>query len=315
MKTKKSVLLSAIAMLVLSGAAMGTGTFAWFTSIRQVDVNFDQFQVVSSGGNLNVTYLAQTSSEDSTLDDYATSTSEGELNITASANNKGTDISGNGLNFYKPNWKPGASVGTANSADSISTITVDEGNFVDFKLTVSRSDAATGATEGLKVYLGVGTTVAPKTALNTNDEAAANSSRIAILNADASAVLFHYAPVAETDSKYITTAATGTDLYGVDKFTTVTADVADLYTPASPAAGKNYVEGALANRSKNTDGTHTTAGNVSPLIADLTNTVTSLVITVRVWIEGTDEQATATAVTGLTKVTLDFYALDVKPAA
>lgn len=288
MKTKKSILVSAVAMLVLSGAAMGTGTFAWFTTSRQVTVNFSDVQVTTQGGNLLVNYVTDES------DSYSTSiTSEGGLAISAAANNNITDISGNGINFYKPNWKPTAQ-GT--EADSMQVIAGDEGYYIDFQLQIARSDIQNqGATDGFKVYLGSNTKVTAKTAAD-DDVAAAAAARVSILNADANASILYHAY--EVDAEGYDFIQTGTG---------------PLYTLSGYELGNatsitGFRAGALVNRVNNA-GTHTEPANSSPVIADLSATVTSLTVTVRVWIEGTDPEATNTASTGAFSVTLDFYAL------
>ena len=290
MKTKKSVLVSAVAMLVLSGAAMGTGTFAWFTTSRQVTVNFSDVQVTTQGGNLLINYVTDAT------DSYTTSiTSEGGLNIAAAAHNNITDISGNGKAFFKPNWSPTAQ-GTL--ADSMQVITGDEGYYIDFQLQISRSDTdKTAATDGFMVYLGSNTKVTAKTT-DPDDVAAAASARVAIVNASDSVIFYH---AYETDASYAYLApdsgAAQPAIYGLD-----------TYYSADASTITGFRAGALVNRINNA-GTHTEPANSSPVIANLVASNVTTTVTVRVWLEGTDSDATNTASTGAYSVTLDFYAL------
>lgn len=277
-------------MLVLSTGAMVTGTVAWFTAVRQATVNFSSVQVQSSEGDLQVAYVAGPEA-------YTADTSvQGIIDLTGTE--VVTDISGDGLAYYKPTWAIGNTIAAA-----INDVTSDiaglplTGYYVDFQLSLTNSNAATP----IKVYLGENSVVTPVSVAEA-DVAAANSVRVAILDSTRTTRNLLWAPeIGDATYNYITPATAGTSLYTVDAFT---------LAPSS-ALLTSFINGPFTNYTGVSGEDHT--GGNSPVLADLT-TVDATIITVRVWIEGEDVDCTNTAKNGFFELTLDLYALGYQPA-
>ncbi len=296
MKTKNKVLLSATAMLVFSTGAMVTGTVAWFTASRQVSVSFSQVNVISTEGDLEVNLVGTT---------YTATPGAGTLAIAGLAAT-GTDISGDGVSFYKPSWNFDYSI--ALDMEEVTNLTSFPGYYVEFQLEVSRTNAQ--MENGFFVYLGSNSTIAPVTAADDNDLAAVEMARVAILDQAKTARKVLWAPDGD-DSVYTYVDAGGlTSFYGLSGYQSVAYP-----TPSTPPAVGDFIVGDFVNHNAlNLAGTAHVGGN-SPLIADLTNDGTdpidSEIITVRIWIDGDDDNSSNDAKTGAFTVTLDLYAMSI----
>ncbi|HKM11549.1 MAG TPA: hypothetical protein VJZ05_04260, partial [Bacilli bacterium] len=195
-----------------------------------------------------------------------------------------TDISGDGLNFYKPVWSA-----TENIASAINAVTASVGNWVEFTVTISRDNVT-----GMKVYLGAGTSITPKTALDEQDLKAVAASRLAVINVDTEdspVVECIYTP-SDASHSYLTAAA-GTAVYGIDGYTKEDTYAGDLVT------------GTLA--------TQTTIGladAAKTLVADL-STKMSADVTFRAWLEGEDTDAINEAISGVFDINISLFGLDV----
>lgn len=299
MKTRNKLLLSATAMLVLSAGAMVTGTVAWFTTTRQLNVNLSNVTVMSTQGDLQIALVEQAGFTPDTG-------TPGTLGITHAGST--TDISGDGINFYKPSWNINntAAIAMAN----VTNLTNFPGYYVDFQLTISRSN--TGANDGFLVYLGSNSAIVPASS-DVDDVAAANSARVAILNStktdrkvlwawDGADVVDPLADPLVPSYHYIAPEAAGT-FFGLTG-----------YEAKDATALSDFRKGNFTNHDA-IDGSGHTGGN-SPVIADLTNdgevppvAILSEVITVRIWHEGTDLDSSDIAKQGQFNVLLDFYSM------
>lgn len=302
MNKKNKLLISATAMLVLTGAAASASTFAWFTTVRSASVSYSSAHVYTDTGSLTVTYK---SSLLTTWTDQTNNSTSTSLVLTGSHNI--TDISGDGIDFYKPIWNAyDTNSTTADSITHIATTTLGnaDGYYIDFTLTIAQTNTSGN---GMKVYLGSGTTIAPATIADPEDVAAVNSSRLAVVNAD-NTLKSLWAPEATDGStyRYITEGVAGvdtilnlptevTDVTGY-KYTNLTAvaDADTLWTgPLS-----TYTTVAIAD-----------ASNHFPAVATLTALAPSVDVTFRSWIEGTDPDCINTALAGIYNITLDLYGL------
>ena len=286
MKTRNKLLLSASAMLVLSAGAMVTGTVAWFTTTRQLNVNLSNVTVMSTQGDLQIELVEQAGFTPNT-------STPGTLGITHAGST--TDISGDGITFYKPSWNIDNSAAIAMA--NVTNLTNFPGYYVDFQLTVSRSN--TGVNDGFLVYLGSNTAIVPASS-DADDVAAAASARVAILNSARDARKVYWAPGSDTSYNYITTGGTFMGLTGYQS-----SDASDL---------SGFTSGAFVNHTAISGSTHIN-GN-SPVIVDLTKTagatpvaLTTETVTVRVWHEGTDLNSSNSAKQGQFNVVLDFYSM------
>lgn len=277
MNKNKKLLLSSVGLAVLSGIAATGSTFAWFTTTRTATISYTSATVVSKQSNLKITYV-------SSNDTFASVPEAGPVSSLSLVGGMDiTDISGDGLNFYKPVWSA-----TAGTASAINAVTESVGNWVEFTVTISRDNVT-----GMKVYLGAGTSITPKTA-NAQDLKAVAASRLAVINVDTPAspvVECIYTP-SDASHSYLTTAAAGTAVYGIDGYTKGTY-AGDLVT------------GTLATQT-----TIGAADAAKTLVADL-STETSADVTFRAWLEGEDTDAINEAIHGVFDINISLFGLDV----
>lgn len=280
MNKKNKVLLGAIGLVLLSGIAATSSTFAWFTTVRTASIAYSEATVQSSDGNLAIDYQ-------SSLNTWSGApTYDAEANkVTIAGANKVTDISGDGKTFYKPVWT--TPVSAASSIETVATsgaAGVADGFYIDFTVRLSRSNAVNE--NGLKVYLGTGTTIAPKDGSNPADTGAVKAARLAVLDSLGN-VKVRWAPEEETGAKYITTG-TG-PLYGVDGFETTT--------------DSTYKHGTITSA-----GTMAAADAAGFLVADLSKTVANEAnVTFRIWLEGEDTHCANAILGGKFNVNIALY--------
>lgn len=281
MNKKNKVLLSTVGLLLLSGIAATSSTFAWFTTIRTAKVNFGDAEVVTKSGDLAIEYVGSANTG-------VTATQAAEV-VTITGTNKVTDISGDGKTFYKPVWADSNAMVASVINDVTSTA---NGHYVDFTIKVSRSNDI--ADNGLKVYLGAGTEIVGKTDTDSDQQALNDSvvaaTRLAVLD-DAGEVILRWAPVAETSPEYLV-AGTGTGAYGttthqLESDTALKSGEISDFTTIAAADGAGF------------------------LVADLASgTSTDAVITFRAWIEGEDAETTNDIIGGVFNVNIALYALE-----
>ena len=285
MNKKNKVLITSIGLALFSGIAATSSTFAWFSAVQNASVSFNSATVEYEENDLSVAFAS------SLNNGIVAGGTANALTLTGS--NKVTDISGNGLNFYKPLWDAALDTPSARVAYDIETLAMAsagdaDGYFVDFTLTISRT--STGA-NGMMVYLGAGTEITAATPSDTEDEKAVLGARLAVIN-DSDALLLTYAPDADDvgGHNYIV-AATGEELYSVADF--------DLASNASVVSSfTSYTTNAAA----------VAASAVA--IADL-STATSADVTFRAWLEGEDSDTINDAIGGVFNIDLKIYGLSV----
>lgn len=299
MNKKNKLLLSSVGLLLVSGFAATASTFAWFTTVRSASVNFSSATVTTNNAGLEVKFNPGKS--------YSNMSATGTNNvISLTGANKVTDISGDGVNFFKPVWNA-KSINTEDglTADSITEIDYTAGNkangyFVDFALDISRTSPVEGQpidplANGLKVFLGENTRITPKTVGSSKDEQAVKAARMAVVNSE-NKVVQYYSPVEETSYKYLKTG-TGS-IYGLPGFEQATKLAADVRTSFPPTSNE------------------VSSVEKQALIADLTWTakgdvISTVTLNFRAWIEGTDTDAINSAIGGVFNIELDIYALEV----
>jgi hypothetical protein len=280
MNKKNKVLLGAIGLVLLSGIAATSSTFAWFTTVRTASISYSEATVQSSDGNLAIEYISSlnTWNGDPTYDAEANK-------VTIAGANKVTDISGDGKTFYKPVWT--TPVSAASSIETVPTTgdsAVADGFYIDFTVRLSRDNAV--AENGLKVYLGTGTTIAPKDSSSDKDKGAVKAARLAVIDHQGN-VKVRWAPEEETGAKYITTG--DGSLYGVSGFKTTT----DL----------NYKHGEITSA-----GSKAAADAAGFLVADLSKGVAKeRDVTFRIWLEGEDEDCNNEILGGAFNVNIALY--------
>jgi len=280
MNKKNKVLLGAIGLVLLSGIAATSSTFAWFTTVRTASISYSEATVQSSDGNLAIQYLSSlnTWSGEPSYDEEANK-------VTIAGANKVTDISGDGKTFYKPVWT--TPVTAASSIETVPTTGdpgVADGFYIDFTVRLSRDNAV--AENGLKVYLGTGTTIAPKDSSNPKDTGAVKAARLAVIDHEGN-VKVRWAPEEETGAKYITTGTSS--LYGVSGFETTT--------------DSNYKHGEITSADSKA-----AADAAGFLVADLSkNEANERDVTFRIWLEGEDEDCNNDILGGVFNVNIALY--------
>ncbi len=278
MNKKNKVLLGAIGLVLLSGIAATSSTFAWFTTVRTASISYSKATVQSSDGNLAIEYV-------SSLNNWSGAPSYDAVanKVTIAGANKVTDISGDGKTFYKPVWT--TPVSTASNIETVPTTGdpgVADGFYIDFTVGLSRDNAL--AENGLKVYLGTGTTIAPNSS-NPEDTGAVKAARLAVI--DQENVKVRWAPEQETEAKYITTG--DGSLYDVSGFKTTT--------------DSTYKHGEITSAESKA-----AADLAGFLVADLSKGVaTEANVTFRIWLEGEDKDCNNDILGGVFNVNIALY--------
>ena len=201
MNKKNKVLLTIMGLVVLSGIAATSSTFAWFTTVRSASISYSSATVETQDNDLSVHYVSSLNTMTATTNDYV---NDGKTvnNVVLSGGNKVTDISGDGIDFYKPVWKANT-YGGGQVADRIDDITLAaagdaDGYLIDFTLTIARGSGAQ-STNDLNVYFDAGTAVTAASA-DAADVAAVKAVRMAAIKGGAA--FYHYSPEAETTYNY-----------------------------------------------------------------------------------------------------------------
>lgn len=288
MNNKNKVLLTSVGLALLSGIAATSSTFAWFTTTRTASISYSNATVTSAQSNLAIAYKSSKSTVTNSL--------AGSV-LTLSGANLITDISGDGINFFKPVWS--ATSGIASSINAVDYSTSADGKLVDFTVTLTVS----GQT-AMNVYMGSGSGINPVGVADAEDLAAVASSRMAVLSG--ATPLFFYAPNAAGEKHLTAASATPVDVYandaGVVDATVAAAALTTLSTfttltanPATPGAAHAFVGKLTPTETAPGSGVWTPA---------------TLDVTFRVWIEGQDIDAINAAIGGVFNIAVSLYALE-----
>lgn len=290
---KKRKIGTAITIVFVSAIAATSGTLAWFSTVRSATINYNEAKILTTDSSLLVDYK-------SSLNTMATPTKQALTDttiITIASPQVVTDVSGNGLNLYRPMWAQ-----TSVSASSIQTIAtsgaagVADGYYIDFTVTFSRSSMDSS---GMKVFLGPDTKIAPKNSATAEDAGIVKAVRMAVINYSDGSIdtgtprlNFLYATEAVADPKYIE-ADGASSAYGVAGY--------------KVTSGVSLITGTLTQKY-----TIATAEAVAPAIADLFGTgPTDGVedVTFRFFVEGEDPHAVDANLGGVFTIDLDIYTL------
>ncbi len=302
MKNKKLLLLGTFALVFTSGLAAAGTTFAWYQTNRNASLTFSSAQIENLDSHLLVTHLGNQS-------DIANTGTDNKL--VYDVINRVTDVSGNGVNLYKPHW-----TSNSNIASSIAKVEAED-HFIDIFVKVERwheydagreLDDVTGFEQpyGLKVYLGGLTEFLPASS-EPRDENAVKALRMAVLEYDSEGrgnepkINLLYAPDPDGDDVYLVNKPGGA--YGQSNFSLVEpADDNSLLT-----AVPDIKTGTIATKDTIED-----ADEDGFLVADLTS-VNVAYIAFRFWIEGEDDQTVRSGVEsslgGAFSINLEIYAL------
>lgn len=286
MKIKSKLILATSSLLVLSGVAAGTSTFAWFTANQTATADITSIGVNTNTDELSMAVVA----EDATVFPTNTGTDPDIAFVAATGveNNKLTDVSGSGVHLFK---------GIANGDGEVTgSKTVDYAGpyCFDFDVTFTNSNP----NKDMAVFLSATSSIKPTSESETDDVALANSMRVAILNSAETSSLAYYAPNETTTTRIITGSSTEEGL-GTTPFTAGNATASEL--------GLSYEQNILLNdyTVDYTDDTATTTTSAKGYVGTIAANG-SLQVTARIWLEGTDDDCTNTAVSGNVGVNLVF---------
>jgi len=223
MKKKTQVILGLSSIVAVTAGVAGASTFAWFTTTRTAQVNLTSAKIYNTTSKLVISY----GSTDGSTDGSITSGGYREghtdiIDVVGSTNAKMTDVSGDGVSLYRPDWVPGGEGVTASAINKMTNAspTTPDYYYLKFSITLSNDGNAR-----MKVFLNTGSSVfahAPDggsaTAASTT---AAKATRVAILDSNNDLVTtWQYnteQSTTKTDYKYLA-AATGGTAYGVSGY-------------------------------------------------------------------------------------------------
>lgn len=312
MKIKNKILLAASGLLVLSAAAAGTGTYAWFVANNSGTLG-TTFHAASNNPELKFTvtptdtvHLDGGLAEAGSLANITPVTANG---AEKSADSKLTDVSSNGKTF----WKASLSNGSVDSLSNKTTpYTVDGMSststapyYYEFALTFSH----TLTNLPMAVFLSSGSSITAVTATgegaaeqqDKNDKLA-GCMRAAIVDSTKNNLLAYYAPNETIDNTY--------KFYdGADK----TTNHKELNATNLGLVAAGY-EQNLLDRTYNTDVTDMTyqddttnaTSTKKGYLGTLAANNGTLTVYLRIWIEGEDADCDNTAIDGVVNAQFKF---------
>jgi hypothetical protein len=206
----------------------------------------------------------------------------------ASTSGKLTDVSGSGVDLFK------ASVNTIGEVTGSTTAGHVSPYCFDFNVTFTNSNPE----KDMAVFLSSISSIAPTTVSETDDEALANSMRVAILNSAETTSLAYYAPNEASTTQIIT---------GVNAVQSTSTNFSASLATASDLDLTTYTQNILLSdyTTDYTDDTATTTAAAKGYIGTIA-AEGSLAVTARIWLEGTDANCDNTALTGNAAVNLVF---------
>jgi len=280
MNNKNKILLTSVGLAMLSGIAATSSTFAWFTTTRTASISFSSATVESKQSNMVLGYVS------GNVTNSAGSTAN---NLLLTGGNKVTDISGDGINFFKPVWS--ATEGLATSINAIPyTVPTDASGFwVEFTVSVQIA----GLT-AMNVYLGADTVITPVVdpVNQAKNDLAVLGSRMSVRVGAAAAAKVIYAPdPLNTSHGYLSAAST---------------DPKDVFSVTGEDDATKSSIATVVNDFTTLNTNNITSGGFLTTIA--ANGTTNL--TFRVWLEGEDSDTINAAIGGIFDIAVDLYALE-----
>lgn len=322
---KKRSFIPLASLVVLSGAAAVSGTFAWFQTNRSLNLTFNDATVRSRDSNLVVTYG---SSANTGMTATKGEQIQGEINLALNSTGNSqyiTDISGDGTDFYK--LEQGYRI---NDNDeklqgvswqiplAINKVTAADGHYIDFTLNLSRTELTTSLGDPLEVYVGKGTKIEPANDAVSADVKAAAGARVSMKVGSGTPKLFTQFAELDTVQRWVGYEANGT----TPKYESFDNTPNYVYLKEDAGSEAYQIDGYTLETVTNmvvldtvtTDLTSNTPAHPTYLTTLSTLAVTTL--NVRMWIEGTDADVGFSdeniAVNGKIKLTLDLYTLHVR---
>jgi len=320
MKIKSKLILAASSLLVLSGVAAGTSTYAWYTANRQVELGITNISATAQLTTLKMTYDDDQNERNfgtDCTDPFTLDAKSANSAIVGSFSNTLTDVSSRGNGSYlKPIFGANVDDGDVgfweNEAKYIASPNADTDVFYHQIVFTFK----TKGTETSVLYLSPNSSVTEDTSAVDSDLAVANAVRFSISTvAEASETehtteMIYANPNGTSEAKYLadTTGTTAVDVpttgtYGILEKATFFDNV-DNYTEADMYYGTGASTKTLYN-DKDT-------GYITEVPPS--TDYTFFYIAVDVWIEGTDvdciENIADEDYYGLFNLNLEFYSLN-----
>jgi hypothetical protein len=308
MKSKSKIILGLSAILAVSAGVAGVSTFAWFTASRTATLSLTDLAVKSRDGSLKMK-VSQTGNSGFT-GGSADWESASSLTGTGTTN----DVSsGDGVNFYHPDWKFGKEGTEANSITGYTSNTSATAlYFREFTLTFKNVALDTANGSKLNVYITSGCSITPATAGKKEDINAATATRMSILDGSNKQLVYWQYGVEGTN----TSTATGTVKPYQYNYVSTTTSTYPAYTTSTHFLGDaSTVDGAYLATSGTTNdfvdvSTASDTQKGKQLLISNLAPQTEVALTVRIWVEGTaDVCTTALADGGTAAASLKFAGL------
>ena len=294
MKLRSKLLLSATCLLTISVAATATSAYAWFISNRQATVAINNATVKTNATNLKITGVStQNGTVSNPIDNKSTT-----ITSTVTA----TDISGNGIKFYKPRLSPGYNGTTNYKALKIEEVKPEQNYYHEFSLNFSQTN--TGVKTG--VYLGSGSTVK-----STKKPDLPKAARIAFSTDNFTNVKLYLAP-AGAEQTFFLKKTSDTE---VDMKPTLATEVVGAFTEISNFSTDNSgYKYSAALPTTNDDVTDATDKDNKPkstfYLGELSSSITTLTVKIRIWFEGMDKNCITDYIADDLSANLNFYGVN-----
>ncbi|MCI1244785.1 MAG: hypothetical protein LKG11_02435 [Bacilli bacterium] len=287
MKSKSKVILGLAAVLAGTVGVAAVSTFAWFTTQNTAQIGFTHAYIQANNAQISVTYSAVTGNGiDSTKD---VSTVGNGFNVTATCDV--TDISGDGVTFYRPIWTDYPN----KVASGFNPYTAIQGHWVEFGATITNDNP----TNDVYVYMGANSSVTPVDSSDSNDVKAAACARVAVVDPADSSLISTWQCNADDGVTYQYVKKTDVaedSAYGVSKYKLISID-----TTAVPT----WRTGQFVNPTTNDGATVGDGQTVCHLAASGTKTVNFVM-----WIEGTNPKCLDNIIQSETNMSIELFAIN-----
>lgn len=292
MNTRSKLITALAVSLAVTAGAAATSTFAWFRVTRTSEVNVANASIWGEG-DMEIAY--------SKTGDYEGASYGGVDSLKngfkmTGVTNSATDVSGNGIDMYKPNWDKTVAV-TEEKALEIKKVTNGlVGANATYYYILFGIKVTNKGTTAFNLYWSEKSTVSAVDSSNAADAASAKSIRVAMWQG--TSVLSTWQPdstdgSANTNYNYIVPGIAGTDtLYDVDGYKMTSPDAASFHTGA-------FTKIAAAAAGDAVPGQKIIAVPASG----------SATFNCSIWIEGTLASATKVCIGGHVNVNLGFVGL------
>jgi hypothetical protein len=153
MKTSRKIMLGVVAMLGVTAGAGATATYAWFRTTRTSQINLTNASVFGKG---SITVTPRYVNGGSTASSMPIDENNNGFKVAGLVTGSGTitDVSGNGIKMYKPNWNPN----DAKTVTNPRILSVDDVTLKNYYVCFG-IDIYNKGTESYDIYLSTGSLI------------------------------------------------------------------------------------------------------------------------------------------------------------